>query len=36
MHRGVEAIRSLFASWREAYPDLRVEVHEAKAAGLAD
>lgn len=31
LHRGAEAIGHLFASWREAYPDLRVEVHETKA-----
>jgi ketosteroid isomerase-like protein/RimJ/RimL family protein N-acetyltransferase len=31
LHRGIDAIRRLFASWREAFPDLRVEVHEAKA-----
>lgn len=31
VHRGVDAIRYLFASWREVYPDLRVEVREAKA-----
>jgi len=30
-HLGIDAIGRLFASWREAYPDLRVEVHEAKA-----
>ena len=33
MHRGIDSIRRLFASWREAFPDLRVEVHEAKANG---
>lgn len=31
VHRGIDAISRLFASWREAYPDLRVEVHETKA-----
>jgi ketosteroid isomerase-like protein len=31
VHRGIDAISRLFASWREAYPDLRVEVHDAKA-----
>ena len=31
MHRGIEAIRRLFASWREVFPDLRVEVHETRA-----
>jgi ketosteroid isomerase-like protein/RimJ/RimL family protein N-acetyltransferase len=30
-HRGIDAIGRLFASWREAYPDLRVEVREARA-----
>ncbi len=30
-HRGIDAIRRLFATWREAYPDLRVEVHETRA-----
>jgi ketosteroid isomerase-like protein len=31
LHRGIDAIRRLFASWREVFPDLRVEVHEARA-----
>jgi ketosteroid isomerase-like protein/RimJ/RimL family protein N-acetyltransferase len=31
MHRGIDAITRLFASWRDVFPDLRVEVHEAKA-----
>jgi ketosteroid isomerase-like protein/GNAT superfamily N-acetyltransferase len=31
-HRGIDEIARLFASWREAYPDLRVVVHEAKAS----
>ena len=31
VHRGIDAIASLFASWREVYPDLRVEVKEIKA-----
>jgi ketosteroid isomerase-like protein len=30
-HRGIDAIARLFASWREVYPDLRVEVREARA-----
>ena len=30
-HRGIDAIRRLFASWREVYPDLQVVVREAKA-----
>jgi ketosteroid isomerase-like protein/RimJ/RimL family protein N-acetyltransferase len=34
MHRGIDAIRRLFVSWREVFPDLRVEVHEAKANGI--
>jgi protein lysine acetyltransferase len=33
IHRGIDAIRRRFASWRDAFPDLRVEVHEAKANG---
>ena len=32
-HRGIEAIRKQFASWFDAYPDLRVEPVEAKANG---
>jgi ketosteroid isomerase-like protein len=31
VHRGIEAIRRQFASWLEAYPDLKVEVLEARA-----
>jgi uncharacterized protein len=31
IHRGIDAIARLFASWRETYPDLRVDLHEAKA-----
>src|SRR5436190_4531534 len=30
-HLGIEAIRKQFASWIDAYPDLRVEPLEAKA-----
>jgi ketosteroid isomerase-like protein/GNAT superfamily N-acetyltransferase len=30
-HRGIDAISRLFASWREAYPDLQVVVREAKS-----
>lgn len=30
-HRGLDAIARLFASWREVYPDLQVEVQEARA-----
>jgi ketosteroid isomerase-like protein len=31
-HRGIDSITSLFHAWREAYPDLRVEVRETKAS----
>jgi ketosteroid isomerase-like protein len=30
VHRGIDAIRRQFASWLEAYPDLRIEILEAK------
>jgi uncharacterized protein len=30
VHRGIEAVRRQFASWVEAYPDLRVEPLEVK------
>lgn len=30
-HRGLDAITRLFASWREVYPDLQVEVQDARA-----
>jgi uncharacterized protein len=33
VHRGIDAIRSQFASWVEAYPDLKVEPLEAKGNG---
>ena len=33
VHRGIDAIRRQFASWEEAYPDLRVEVLDARANG---
>ena len=33
VHRGIVAIRQQFASWEEAYPDLRVEVLDARANG---
>ena len=33
VHRGIDAIRQQFASWHEAYPDLRVEVLDARAIG---
>jgi ketosteroid isomerase-like protein len=32
-HRGIDAIGKLFASWLEAYPDLRLEIQEAEALG---
>jgi ketosteroid isomerase-like protein len=33
VHRGIDAIRRQFASWHEAYPDLRVDVLDAEANG---
>jgi len=33
VHRGIDAIRLQFASWLEAYPDLKVEVLDAQANG---
>lgn len=33
VHLGIEAIRRQFASWEEAYPDLKVEPLEAKEGG---
>jgi len=30
VHRGIEAVRRQFASWFDAYPDLRVEPLEAR------
>jgi ketosteroid isomerase-like protein len=30
VHRGIEAVRRQFASWLDAYPDLRVEPLEAR------
>ena len=32
-HRGIDAIGKLFASWLEAYPDLRLEIQQAEARG---
>ena len=32
-HRGIEAVRRQFASWTDAYPDLRVELLDVKANG---
>jgi ketosteroid isomerase-like protein len=31
VHRGIGAVRRQFASWLDAYPDLRVEVLDARA-----
>jgi uncharacterized protein len=33
VHRGIDAIRQQFASWLEAYPDLKIEVLEAEGLG---
>jgi ketosteroid isomerase-like protein len=33
VHRGLDAIRRQFASWFDAYPDLRVEPVEARGNG---
>ena len=33
VHRGIDAIRRQFASWVEAYPDLKVEPLQARACG---
>ena len=33
VHRGIDAIRQQFASWQEAYPDLKVEILEAEGNG---
>ena len=33
VHRGIDAIRQQFASWHEAYPDLRVDVLDARGNG---
>ena len=33
VHRGIDAIRRQFASWHEAYPDLRVDILDAEANG---
>jgi ketosteroid isomerase-like protein len=32
-HRGIDAIAKLFASWLEAYPDLRLDIQQAEARG---
>jgi ketosteroid isomerase-like protein len=33
VHRGIDAIRKQFASWLEAYPDLKIEILEAYGNG---
>jgi uncharacterized protein len=33
VHRGIDAIRKQFASWVEAYPDLKIEILEAEGSG---
>jgi ketosteroid isomerase-like protein len=33
VHRGIDAIRKQFASWVEAYPDLKIEILEAEGNG---
>ena len=33
VHRGIDAIRKQFASWLEAYPDLRIEILDAQGKG---
>ena len=33
VRRGIDAIRLQFASWHEAYPDLRVDILDARANG---
>ena len=33
VHRGIDEIRKQFSSWVDAYPDLRIEILEAKDAG---
>jgi uncharacterized protein len=33
VHRGIDAIRKQFASWHDAYPDLKVEILEAEGKG---
>lgn len=35
IHRGIDAVRGHFASWVEAYPDLRVEPLEVRENGDA-
>ncbi len=33
VHRGIDAIRKQFATWVEAYPDLKIEILEAESNG---
>jgi ketosteroid isomerase-like protein len=33
VHHGIEAIRKQFASWVDAYPDLKIEILEARESG---
>jgi len=33
VHRGIDAIRKQFATWVEAYPDLKIEILEADGNG---
>jgi uncharacterized protein len=33
VHRGIDAIRKQFATWVEAYPDLKIEILEAEGNG---
>jgi ketosteroid isomerase-like protein len=33
IHRGIDALRRHYASWMEAYPDLKVEPQEARSNG---
>jgi ketosteroid isomerase-like protein len=33
VHRGIGAIRKQFATWVEAYPDLKIEILEAEGRG---
>ena len=33
VHLGIDAIRKQFASWVDAYPDLRIEILEARESG---
>jgi ketosteroid isomerase-like protein len=33
VHQGIDAIRRQFASWVDAYPDLKIEILEARDSG---